>query len=143
MRPTSLAEMYEWILAGVPRETALPEFLDSFYLAPTDDVRMTMLADEPRLTGDSRWDALAGAIADYLSRRYLLPDVPQWAFKSCRFLDAPWHASPFDSDGMREYLSFASPAEFRSRNIFTEERPLRRARSHLPCVNRLAGSGPQ
>ena len=30
---------------------------------------------------------------------------------------------------MREYLTFASPAEFRSRNIFTEERPLRRARS--------------
>jgi hypothetical protein len=25
---------------------------------------------------------------------------------------------------------FASPAEFRSRNIFTEERPLRRARTH-------------
>jgi hypothetical protein len=37
---------------------------------------------------------------------------------------------------MREYLSFASPAEFRSRNIFTEERPLRRARSHLPFANK-------
>jgi hypothetical protein len=32
---------------------------------------------------------------------------------------------------MREYLTFASPAEFRSRNIFNEERPLRRARSGL------------
>jgi hypothetical protein len=30
---------------------------------------------------------------------------------------------------MREYLAYASPAEFRSRNIFTEERPLRRART--------------
>jgi hypothetical protein len=30
---------------------------------------------------------------------------------------------------MREHLTFASPAEFASRNIFTEERPLRRARS--------------
>jgi len=30
---------------------------------------------------------------------------------------------------MREYLTFASPAEFASRNIFTDERPLRRARS--------------
>ena len=29
---------------------------------------------------------------------------------------------------MREYLTFESPAEFASRNIFTEERPLRRAR---------------
>jgi hypothetical protein len=31
-------------------------------------------------------------------------------------------------DGFREYLTFSSPAEFASRNIFTEERPLRRAR---------------
>jgi hypothetical protein len=33
---------------------------------------------------------------------------------------------------MRAYLSFASPGEFASRNIFTEERPLRRARGPLP-----------
>jgi hypothetical protein len=32
---------------------------------------------------------------------------------------------------MKEYLAFASPAEFRSRNIFTEERPLRRARAKV------------
>ena len=33
---------------------------------------------------------------------------------------------------MREYLTFSSPAEFASRNIFTEERPLRRARGPHP-----------
>ena len=40
-------------------------------------------------------------------------------------------ASPLTSAdiAMREYLTFASPAEFAWRNIFTEERPLRRARS--------------
>ena len=54
-----------------------------------------------------------------------------WTFEPCRYLDRAWHASPFADDGMREYLTFASPAEFRSRNIFTEERPLRRARSGL------------
>jgi hypothetical protein len=32
---------------------------------------------------------------------------------------------------MREYLIFASPAEFRSEYL-TEERSLRRARGHLP-----------
>ena len=32
---------------------------------------------------------------------------------------------------MREYLTFSSPAEFASRNTFTEERPLCRARSEL------------
>jgi hypothetical protein len=36
-----------------------------------------------------------------------------------------------NSAPMREYLAYASPAEFRSRDIFTEERPLRRARSGL------------
>jgi hypothetical protein len=36
------------------------------------------------------------------------------------------------TDGMREYLTFSSPAEFASRNIFTEERPLRRARGPRP-----------
>jgi hypothetical protein len=136
MRPGTLAETYERILAGEPREKLLPEFLDTFYLAPTDEMRMKTLEDEPPLTGDSRLDALAGAIADYLSRRYLLPEPPEWAFKSQRFLNDPWHDSPFDSEAMREYLTFASPAEFRSRNIFTEERPLRRARSHLPFMKR-------
>jgi hypothetical protein len=46
-------------------------------------------------------------------------------------LDRSWHTTSSDADAMREYLTFASPAEFRSRNIFTEERPLRRARSGL------------
>src|SRR5436190_17876689 len=35
---------------------------------------------------------------------------------------------------MREYLTFASPGEFASRNIFTEERPLRRARGPRPSA---------
>jgi hypothetical protein len=34
---------------------------------------------------------------------------------------------------MREYLTFASPAEFASRNIFTEVQPLRRARGPQPA----------
>jgi hypothetical protein len=39
----------------------------------------------------------------------------------------------FLTDAMREYLTFASPAEFASRNIFTEGRPLRRARGPQPA----------
>jgi hypothetical protein len=38
-------------------------------------------------------------------------------------------ASPFDDDGMREDVTAASPAELDLRNVFTEDRPLRRARS--------------
>jgi hypothetical protein len=62
---------------------------------------------------------------------YRLPTIPSWAFGALRYLDRAWHTTPFDSAAMREYLAYASPAEFRSRNIFTEERPLRRARSGL------------
>jgi hypothetical protein len=110
---------------------ALPEFLDTFYLAPTTERRVDTLRSEPRLTGDVQLDALAGAVAEYLARQYDLPFVPAWAFEPGRYLDRAWHTTSSQADAMREYLTFASPAEFRSRNIFTEERPLRRARSGL------------
>jgi hypothetical protein len=131
MRPATLAQAYERVAAGADYETVLSELLDTFYLAPSALQRLAVLRDEPGLSGDPRLDALAGAIAEYLARQYRLPEIPEWAFEPCRYLDRPWHTSPFADDGMREYLTFASPAEFRSRNIFTEERPLRRARSGL------------
>ena len=131
MRPATLAETYERIVAGDERDMALSEFLDTFYLTPTRERRMQTLCREPPLTGDAHLDPLAGAVAEYLARQYRLPGIPQWAFEPVRYLDRAWHTTPFDSDAMREYLTFASPAEFRSRNIFTEERPLRRARSGL------------
>ena len=131
MRPATLSQAVDLIIAGAPREATLAEFLDTFYLAPTAEQQLACLCDEPRLTGDARLDALAGAIAEYLAKQYRLASVPAWAFEPGRYLDRPWHTAPFADPGMREYLTFASPAEFRSRNIFTEERPLRRARSHL------------
>jgi hypothetical protein len=131
MRPVTLASAIERVIAGEPRDKALSEFLDTFYLAATSEAREATLAEKPKFTGDARLDALTGAIADYLARQYRLPKVPDWAFERARFLDRPWHVTPFDSDEMREYLTFSSPAEFRSRNIFTEERPLRRARAAL------------
>jgi hypothetical protein len=131
MRPATLAEAYERIIAGDEHDMALPEFLDTFYLASTVERRVETLRDEPPLTGDARLDALAGAVAEYLSRQYDLPTIPAWAFEPVRYLDRAWHTTSFESNAMREYLTYASPAEFRSRNIFTEERPLRRARSGL------------
>ena len=131
MRPTTLAEAYQRIKAGDPQEMALAEFLDTFYLAPNPERRIESLQDEPAPTGDARLDALAGAVAEYLSRQYKLSKMPAWAFEPIRYLDRAWHTTPFESDAMCEYLTSSSPAEFCSRNIFTEERPLRRARSGL------------
>ena len=131
MRPTTLAQAAERIAAGKPLSKALPEFLDTFYLAETPDQRALMLRDEPAPSEDARLEGLFGAVAEYLAHQHRLPNVPRWAYASHRYLDRAWHVSAFDDDAMREYLTFSSPAEFASRNIFTEERPLRRARSPL------------
>jgi hypothetical protein len=140
MRPATLRQAIEQILAGEPRDEILAEFLDTFYLAATPQRRLDAIAHEPRITGDSRLDALAGAVAEYLARQYRWPRIPGWVFGPQRVLDRAWHTTPFDDDGMREYLTFASPGEFRWRNIFTEERPLRRARSHLPYATKPVDS---
>lgn len=131
MRPATLAEAIKRIVDGAPQEKALPEFLDTFYLASTADKRLAAISDRPPSTGDHRLDAFVGAAAEYLARQYQLPSIPEWAFEPDRYLDRAWHVSQLDDPAMREYLTFASPAEFRSRNIFTEERPLRRARAKV------------
>jgi hypothetical protein len=88
---------------------------------------------EPGLIGDDRLDALVGAIAEYLAKQRRLGRVPPWVSNPARRLTSPWFAIVLPSDAMREYLTFSSPAEFASRNIFTEERPLRRSRGPHPA----------
>ena len=128
MRPNTLAEAVEMIYGGSPRDVVLAEFVDTFDLAWTDQDRYVSIEREPRLTGDDRLDALVGAIAEYLAKQRRLGRVPSWADDPMRRLATPWFTTASPTDAMREYLTFSSPAEFASRNIFTEERPLRRAR---------------
>jgi hypothetical protein len=132
MRPSTLAEAVETIQTGSPRDFVLAEFIDAFDLAQTDQDRYASIEREPKLTGDSRLDALVGAIAEYLAKQRRLGHVPHWVCDPARRLDRPWFTATNPSDAMREYLTFSSPAEFASRNIFTEERPLRRARGPHP-----------
>jgi hypothetical protein len=129
MRPNTLAEAVERILNGSSRDVVLAEFVDTFDLAKTDQDRYASIEREPKLTGDDRLDALVGAIAEYLAKQRRLGRVPHWVSDPERRLDSPWFTTESPSDSMREYLTFSSPAEFASRNIFTEERPLRRARA--------------
>ena len=125
MHPNTLADAVQ---AGSPQDVVLAEFVDSFDLAKTDDARYAVIAREPRLTGNARLDALVGAIAEYLAKQRRLGRVPGWVCDPARGLNSPWFTAAAPSDAMCEYLTFSSPAEFASRNIFTEERPLRRAR---------------
>jgi hypothetical protein len=80
------------------------------------------------LNDDDRLNALIGAVAEYLAKQRRLGRVPAWVSNPARRLAEPWFTTASPSPAMREYLTFASPAVFASRNIFTEERPLRRAR---------------
>ena len=137
MRPNTLAEATTRIEQSEPLEKALSEFLDTFYTALDTASRIEMLREEPVSIG-TRQDALIGAVAEYLSHEYALPRVPAWAFGPSRYLDRAWHTTPFEDAAMREYLTFSSPAEFASRNIFTEERPLRRARGPLNRAGRAS-----
>jgi hypothetical protein len=132
MRPNTLAEAVERIRLGEPQDMMLAEFVDSFLMAPDSRTRCACIEAEPRLSGHARLDALVGAVAEYLAKQYRLGAVPPWSSQPSRRLDEPWFTTTSPDPAMREYLSFASPVEFRWRNIFTEERPLRRARSHLP-----------
>jgi hypothetical protein len=129
MRPNTLADAVERIQNGSGRDVVLAEFVDTFDLVKTDQDRYASIEHEPKLTGDNRLDALVGAIAEYLAKQRRLGRVPHWVSDPARRLDSPWFTTEVPSDSMREYLTFASPAEFASRNIFTEERPLRRARA--------------
>jgi hypothetical protein len=129
MRPNTLSEAAERIAGGVPAWKAIGEFLDVFYGAASPDERLATIRDEPPLTGDDKLDAVIGAAAEYLAKLYRLPEVPDWVRGPKRVLAEPYFTTTSPSPGMREYLTFSSPAEFRWRNIFTEERPLRRARS--------------
>ena len=128
MRPQTLAEAVERIGNREPQDVMLAGFVDTFDLANTDQDRYASIEREPKLTGDGRLDALVGAIAEYLAKQRRLGRVPHWVCDPARRLDRPWFTAANPSDAMREYLTFSSPAEFASRNIFTEERPLRRAR---------------
>jgi hypothetical protein len=133
MRPNTLADAVERIQAGSARDVELAEFVDTFDLTTTDQDRYASIEREPKLTGDDRLDALVGAIAEYLAKQRQLGRVPQWTSDPARRLTSPWFTTASPSDAMREYLTFSSPAEFASRNIFTEERPLRRARGPQPA----------
>src|SRR3979411_1492805 len=129
MRPNTLADAVERIQAGSAQDVVLAEFVDTFDLAKTDRDRYASIEREPKITGDVRLDALVGAIAEYLANQRRLGRVPRWVSGPARRLASPWFTTASPSAAMREYLTFASPAEFASRNIFTAERPLRRARS--------------
>jgi hypothetical protein len=142
----TLAQAFERIAGGEQPEGPLSEFVDAFFKLESDEARFSLIAEAPRPTGQKRLDALAGAMGEYMAKHFRLPRVPQWVSEPGRYLEHAWHVLIFNDgrarpllssdEGLREFLTFSSPAEFRSRNIFTDEAPLashhyrRSAREH-------------
>ncbi len=129
MRPNTLAEAVRRIARGENRERALCEVLDSFYGAGTSQARLDVLTEAPPPSGDARLDAYVAAAAEYLCKQSRIGPVPVWVSDPHRILTEPWFTGPSDAPAVAAFLMHSSPAEFRARNIFTEERPLRRARA--------------
>jgi hypothetical protein len=132
----TLAQAFERLAGGEQPEGPLLEFVDAFFALESDAARFALIADAPRLTGQEHLDALAGALGEYMAKHFCLPTVPRWVGEPDRYLDNPWHVLLFNDgrqrpllssdEGLREFLTFSSPAEFCSRNIFTEGAPLPR-----------------
>ena len=127
--PPPIHEAGSRIRQGQPWSKAISEFLNTFDAADTRAARIAMLAQAPPPSGDARLDALPGGIAEYLYKHWTLEDPPGWMSEPARYLAQPWFVTDSTDRGLVEYLTFASPPEFKSRNIMTDDRPPRRANS--------------
>ncbi len=74
-----------------------------------------MVADEPDLTGDERWDALLAGTAEHLCYHHGLA-VPAWTGAPTRFLEHWWFVSPYRSVHASALVS--TPAAFANRGVF-------------------------
>lgn len=127
MRPATVAETCRRAREGQPYDRAMGDFLQAFYAEASSAARGAMLAEEPASFDDPRYDALIGGIAEYLFKRWSPEAPPRWIGHRSRYLSQPWFPHVGDDPGLREYLTFVSPGEFKSRNVMTDDQPLRRA----------------
>jgi hypothetical protein len=125
------AEQLTQTLAAVARRTAggedfrhaVREFLDEFALRADERSRIAAIAERPPETGDARFDAFLGALAEHLAAAHGLPR-PAWCVEPRRFLDRFWFLSA--TPGFRAVSIAQAPAAFRRRGVFIPERSLHR-----------------
>ncbi|THV28711.1 helix-turn-helix domain-containing protein [Glycomyces paridis] len=122
------ADIRRSLEAGDPNDALrhVVQFLDDVARAdPASAARSMRL--EPETTGDRRWDALLGGIAEYAGRRARIP-VPGWATAPGRFLHRFWFVVEDligrPSPGLAA-MSFASaPPELANRGVFLDRSSL-------------------
>jgi hypothetical protein len=121
--PATLAGVGQSVLDGEDFRYAVREFVDQFGLRPDDRSRAEAIAEPPPPTGDPRYDAYLGALAEHLALAHDL-DRPPWCLEPDRFLERFWFVS--EVPGFRAISISQAPAAFRRRGVFIPERSLHR-----------------
>lgn len=85
---------------------------------------LLLVAAEPSLTGDPRFDALLAAVAEHLCIGAGL-DPPAWVHDPVRFLDGFWWVSDLPSARARALVH--APASFRRRGVMLDRHDLQAA----------------
>jgi len=119
----TLAGVAARVRAGEEFSHAVHEFLDEFSLRGDDRSRAEAISTRPEETGDRRYDAYLGALAEHLAVAHGL-ERPAWSIEPGRFLDRFWFVS--DVPGFRAIAIAQAPAAFRRRGVFVPERSLHR-----------------
>jgi hypothetical protein len=114
-RAATLDELAGWLARGtddMARWRFIAEFLEEYRHEPVE-ARTGLLAEEPRPTGDQRWDVFLGALAEHLAARDG-HGAPMWS--ESRRLRRFWF--PFNTPAARVDALVHAPAAFRRRGVF-------------------------
>lgn len=110
----TLAGVSQRACEGEDFRYAVREFIDEFGLGPNNRSRAEAIADSPAPTGDARYDAYLGALAEHLA---LIHDLerPDWCVEPGRFLHRFWFVS--EVPGFHAVSIAQAPAAFRRGGI--------------------------
>ncbi len=119
----TLARVAERTFAGEDFHHATREFLGEFPFRLDDEARSAGISERPEPTGDRRYDACLGALAEHIAAIYGI-ERPAWSVEPGRFLETWWFVS--EVPGFRAISISQAPAAFVKHGVFLPERSLHR-----------------
>lgn len=119
----TLSGVAERTLAGEDFHHAAREFLGEFPFRLDDEARSAAISERPEPTGDPRYDAYLGALAEHIVAIYGI-ERPGWSIEPDRFLETWWFVS--EVPGFRAISISQAPPAFVKHGVFVPERSLHR-----------------
>ncbi|MHB8465659.1 MAG: helix-turn-helix domain-containing protein [Acidimicrobiales bacterium] len=98
------------------RRRLVLEFVGRFTDSPRER-RRSLIVERPAPSGDRRWDALLGALAEHFAFHDAV-DPPSWCTDPDRFLDVAWYW--VDLPSVRRAAVTSAPTSFRRRNVWLD-----------------------